>query len=130
MTGSSCSDRPYTVAYNGAALTYALNVTEWRIRSTCILAVDDVCCVYADLVPVSSSLKMINPSPSAESTEPLNANNVVSYVVDMNIGSTTCKSSPSFSNFTNSYNTLAPVVAFFSYFYLVYQFDNVTQQLS
>ena len=75
---------------------------------------------------------MINPPPSAESTEPLNANTVVLYVVDMNIGSKTCKSSPLFSNFTNSYNTLAPVVAFsiFSYVYLVYQFDNVTQQLT
>ena len=44
---------------------------------------------------------------------------------------TTCKYIPSFSNFTYSYNNLAPVVAFsiFSYVYIVYQFDNVTQQL-
>ena len=59
-----------------------------------------------------SSAKMKNLYPYDESKQPLNANTVVSSVADMNIGSTTCKYSPSFSNFTNSYNNLAPVVAF------------------
>ena len=116
MTGSFCSDREYTVAYNGAVLPYALNVTEWRTRIPRILAVNDVCYVYDDLVPASSSLQMINPSPSSESMEPSNANTGVSSVVDMNIGSTTCKSSPLFYFFTNSYNNLAPPTSFSIFF--------------
>ena len=68
-------------ATNNVALSYAFNVTVCQVQKPQSLVMEEACWVYADLVPVLSSLQMRNCPISDKSTAPLKINTVVSSVV-------------------------------------------------